>query len=385
VKIGIDSRFLTHPQHGGFKTYTECLINALQRIDSQNEYVLYVDRNPACGGAFPAGEGFRVREVAGAVSLLGMPWREQVLLPFWARKDRLDVFHSPCLSAPLRVGCPLVVTVHDMIWHPSHHAADPAPRSSRQRWLHLYYRQVTGRAVRNASAVVTVSESSKREIVNGLGIPSDKVFVTYEAARPTFQQVDAPGKTETVRRKYDLPEEFILAIGAADPRKNTATLVDAYRLLPRTLRERYPLVIMWTHMALAEGLKRRTETYGLKGQVRFRQLNASNLEMTLLYNAAALFVFPSRYEGFGLPPLEAMACGLPVVAADNSSIPEVLGDAACYVESDDPAAIAAGIAHVLTDDQVREALREKGLRRARLFSWEACARETLKVYRQACG
>jgi glycosyltransferase involved in cell wall biosynthesis len=313
-----------------------------------------------------------------------MPWREQVLLPMWAQRDRLDLFHSPCLSAPMHVPCPLVVTVHDMIWHPSYLAVDSTPRSPRQRMLHLYYRQVTSRAVRNASAVLTVSETSKREIVNVLGVPSDRVFVTYEAARPTFGPIADPLQTEAIRKKYDLPDDFVMAIGAADPRKNTEALVDAYRLLPRVLRKRYPLVVMWTHLSLADGLRRRAERHGLNGQVHFRELTASNREMALLYNSASLFVFPSRYEGFGLPPLEAMACGLPVIAANNSSIPEVLGDAAQYIDSEDPAAIAAGIAHILTDREARTALREKGLRRASQFSWEACARGTLGVYRKAC-
>ncbi len=385
MKIGIDARFLTHPQHGGFKTYTECLVEALRRVDRENEYVLYVDRPSAVSCEAPEDRGFTLRSVGRAVSALGMPWREQVLLPLWARRDRLDLFHSPCLSAPLCLPCQLVLTVHDMIWHRSNASVEPAALGVRQRMLHEYYRQVTSRAVRRAAAVLTVSEASKSEIVTLLGVSANRVFVTYEAVRPGFAAAHEGWQADAIRRKYDLPGEFVMAIGAADPRKNTAALVDAYRLLPPGLREKYPLLVMWTHPSLAEDLRRRVERHGLNGQVRFRRLTASNEEMALLYKSASVFAFPSRSEGFGLPPLEAMACGVPVVAARNSSMPEVLGDAAWYVDAEDPGAIAAGMARVLTDASTRAALRESGLRRAALFSWDCCARETLSVYRMVLG
>jgi glycosyltransferase involved in cell wall biosynthesis len=379
MRIGIDARFLSHPQYGGFKTYSECLIGALGRIDPSNEYILYMDRLPGEMQTVPSAPNFKVRVVPGGLPLVGMPWREQVGLPLQARRDRLDVFHSPCMSAPLSMGCPLVVTIHDMIWR----WPNTQPQAMHRQMLYHYYRFVGDRAVRRSAVILTVSEASKSEIVDAMGVPGDHVVVTHEAPRQTFRPIDDPHQTNPVRSKFDLPENFILALGAPDPRKNITTLVEAYGLLPEELRDRFPLVVVWSHRSV-NGMQAHVEKLGLTRQVHFRQLAPSNLEMALIYNSASLFVFPSRYEGFGLPPLEAMACGLPVVAARNSSIPEVLGDAALYTDTDDPKAMAAAMTRALTDSQVREDLRRKGLRRAESYSWERCAAETLKVYESAC-
>ena len=382
MRIGFDARFLTHPQAGGFKTYTENLVSALAAVDRDNEYVLYLDRTPGGRDAVPAAPNFTSRIVPASLPLAGMPWREQVALPRQAARDRIDLLHCPCLTAPLRLACPLVVTIHDMLWLQPQKYATGRSRPLKRVLMDAYYRVVPQRAAKRAAAIITVSQSSKQLIVEQLGLDANRIIVTYAAPAAQFRQLDDAGATLAVRQARDLEGPFILGIGSADPRKNMSALVRAYGRLPAELRERTRLVIVWTHAALAPQLTGLVDALGLTHQVRFLE-RVSTDELVALYNAASLFVFPSLQEGFGLPLVEAMACGAPVVAADNSSIPEIAGDAALLVDAQDDESMAASMRRVLTDGPLRASLVRKGLERAATFSWERCARETIGAYARA--
>lgn len=382
MKIGFDARFLTHPQAGGFKTYTENLVSALAAVDRENEYVLYLDRTASGRDAVPAAPNFTTRIVTASLPLAGMPWREQVALGRQAARDRVDLLHSPCLTAPLRLACPLVLTIHDMLWlQPQKYAAGRS-RKLKRTLMDVYYRVVPERAAKRAAAIITVSQSSKQSIVEQLGLDPNRIVVTYEAPAAQFRQLDRAGATLAVRQAHGLAGSFILAIGSADLRKNMATLVRAYARLPAEQREQTRLAIVWTHASLAAELKGLVHALGLTPQVRFL-VRVSNDELLALYNAASLFVFPSLQEGFGLPLLEAMACGAPVVASDNSSIPEIAGGAALLVDAQDDDSMAASMRRVLTDGPLCASLVRKGLERAATFSWERCARETIGAYERA--
>lgn len=379
MRIGIDARFLTHPQHGGFKTYTENLITALAEVDSENEYVLYLDRQPSPQDRLPDQINFRHCVVSGTVPLFSFLWREQVALARRVGKDRIDVFHSPCLTAPMHLPCPLVITVHDMIWASPEYFTGNNSWSLKRRLLDWYDYLVPKYAIREASAIITVSHASKKSIVELLGLQPEKVVVTYEAAGKDFRKISGQEHVEAVRKKYHLPSGYILALGAADPRKNIKTLIQAYGLLPETLREKYQLVIVWTHPFLANEISRQVDEMGLAHNVQFLR-RIPNDDLVVLYNMASLFVFPSLYEGFGLPPLEAMACGVPVVAADNSSIPEIVGDAALLFNAQDVNGMSAVMHQVLTNESVKLRLQKDGLKRSEQFSWDKCGRETIAVY-----
>jgi glycosyltransferase involved in cell wall biosynthesis len=379
MKIGIDARFLTHPQPGGFKTYVESLVAALAQLDTENEYVLYVDRRPNDGCRLPAGSNFVSRVVPGSLPVIGMPWREQIGLASQVARDRIDLFHAPCLTAPLYLDCPLVVTVHDMIWAFPERFAHVGSRSIKRQLMGWYNYAVPKSVLKRASAIITVSRASKKSIVAHSGLGDDRIFVTYEAASPSFEQIKEGQRIEAGRRKYGLPIDFILAIGSADPRKNINTLVQAYSMLPQGLQEKHQLVIVWTHPLLADELSKEIEGLGLVNRVRFLR-HVSTDDLVLLYNAASLFVFPSLYEGFGLPPLEAMACGVPVIAADNSSIPEIVGDAALLFNANDAQMLSASITQVLKDESAKERLIQNGLIQTARFSWEKCADQTIAVY-----
>lgn len=382
MKIGIDARFLTHPQKGGFKTYTENLITALAEIDTENEYVLFLDRSPSSQTKLPTQANFTSRVVSGSYAVVGMPWREQVGLARQAAQDHLHLFHAPCLTAPLRLVVPSIITIHDTIWLFPHRFRQSSTNSLQRRMMDWYNYYVPKIAARRASHILTVSQAAKDSIMQYLRIPDERICVTHEAPSHIYQPVKDNEKKASFLRSHKLPPSFILAIGSADPRKNIATLVQAYALLPASLREQFRLVIVWTHHFLADEMAKQVEKMGLTDQVQFLK-HVSNEDLVMLYNTAALFVFPSRYEGFGLPPLEAMACGTPVVASDNSSIPEIAGDAALYFQSEDATQMAYTISKVLTDPNLIQDLVEKGYRRVAIFSWQKCARETIQVYHAA--
>ncbi len=379
MRIGIDARFLTHPQPGGFKTYTENLISALARVDSENEYILYTDRPFGNLVTSLNNSNIQGRVVSGELPFIGVPWREQTKLLNYVKKDRIDLFHSPCMTAPMNLPCPLVVTVHDMIWAFPKNFTSRNSWSLKRRFIDWYNYIIPKYSIRHAAAIITVSQASKKSIVESLGMKPELVTVTYEAAGSSFQPISDMKCLEAVRNKYNLSSDYILALGSADPRKNIKSLIAAYGQLPTGIKEKYQLAIIWTHPFLSEELSKQVVDLGLENCVRFLR-QVSNEDLVLLYNSASLFVFPSRYEGFGLPLLEAMACGVPVVAANNSSIPEVVGDAGLLVDAQDPNGLAEAIFQVLTDKDLELNLRKKGHMRATQFSWDRCGRETIAVY-----
>jgi glycosyltransferase involved in cell wall biosynthesis len=381
MKIGIDARFLTHPQPGGFKTYTENLVAALARIDMETEYILYLDRQPGTSDVVvPSQPNFAARVVPASLPVVGLPWREQVALGRQVIADRIDLLHSPCLTAPMFLACPLVITVHDMIWASPQNFTSRGSLSLKRRFIDWYNFLVPRYAIPRASAIITVSHASRNSIVETLRMDAKKVIVTHEAAGSAFRIIDDAGQLETVRMKYGLPEKYILALGAADPRKNIKSLIHAYGLISEELREKYPLVIVWTHHFLVSEISKLVDELGLSAYVYFlRQVPNENL--VSIYNLASLFVFPSRYEGFGLPLLEAMSCGVPVVAADNSSIPEIVGDAAILFNAQDVNGISAAMCRVLADESMQARLKLDGLARVARFSWDKCGAETITVFK----
>ncbi len=380
MRIGIDARFLTHPQKGGFKTYTENLVTALACVDDRNQYILYLDREPDQNTKLPQRPNFS-HKILKQLPGIGMPWREQVGISLQAARDRIDLLHSPCLTAPLTHVCPLVMTIHDTIWLFPQKYSRSDTFSLQWKLMEWYQITIPRLASRHASAILTVSQLSKDDIVRHLGIDPAFIHVTHGAVSSFFQPVDDPEQAVSLRTKYGLYSKYILGIGSADPRKNIETLVNSYALLPESLRTEYHLAIVWTAPVLAESISKRIQDLGIGRFVHFLH-QVPNEDLVFLYNEASLFIFPSLYEGFGLPVLEAMACGTPVVAANTSSIPEVAGDAALLVEARDTHAIAEAMAQVLSDGKLASEMVQKGLKRNSMFSWEKCARETLMVYSQ---
>jgi glycosyltransferase involved in cell wall biosynthesis len=282
--------------------------------------------------------------------------------------------HSPHHTAPLLVaGCRRVVTFHDLTFFI---LPERYPRTRL-----AYFRSVSWATAKAADMLICPSQAVRDDIVRILRAPPEKVRAIAEAAAPAFRPIDDSAVVDRLRYKHVLPDRFVLSVGSLEPGKNRTTLLKAFAELRRRGVE-HKLVVAGQRAWKYGDDFRLAEELGLKGDVIFTGY-VSPEEMPALYAAADLFVFPSLYEGFGLPVLEAMACGVPVVASNVSSIPEVAGDAALLVGPRDAAALCDAMERILKDSDLRATLRHRGLERAATFSWERAARETLAVYEEA--
>jgi len=361
---------MSHPQPGGYRTYVTNLVQHLSLVDQRNEYVVAVDR-PVSWKAQPHWE-MSVLSRRGSV---GVIWREQVAIPRLASLRGVDLIHAPSATAPLWGGQPLLVTLHDTI---EFSEPLPSPRQTKRWAMRLYSRSVQRGAAQRARHVVTVSNYSKKQLVHFFSLPEERVTVIHNASSPVFSLQDrARAKDETLKRWS--VSYHVLGIASAAKRKNTGAILNAYALLPETTRRRHPLVLICTHPGVKTHVSILAQKANLGEQVRLIE-NINNTDLALLYNTAGVFVFPSLEEGFGLPPLEAMACGAPVVASNTSSIPEVVGDAGLLVAPTDVPEIAGAINRVLTDQELAQELSVLGLARSSVFSWYKAAQETIAVY-----
>jgi glycosyltransferase involved in cell wall biosynthesis len=386
MRIGIDARFLTHPQRGGFKTYTENLVNALSLVDRTNTYVLYVDRPPA-EATLPKSDNFTCRVVDVKLPVIGMPVREQVVLRRRIAQDNLDIVHFLCNTAPVGMRGKFVVTLHDII-----QLANPQTfeyitgLSACKRWLiSAYSRWTVLRTVQAASKIITVSSYEKEQMKEHLGIVPARIRVTHLAPNALF----APASRELrdrwrsrVDQEFGIRGRFILAVGY-EPRKNIPLLIKAFSRFARDCPHISLLIVAAEEQSRAF-FQQLVRERNLDDRVIILGAVSPN-DLVVLYNLADVFVFPSERESFGLPPLEALACGAPVVAMKLTSIPEILEDGALLVEGKDVQAWADAILRVISDDDLRSSLAERGTQQAAKFSWERCARETLHVYRSVLG
>lgn len=313
-----------------------------------------------------------------------MPFREQWLLPRHLHRSPPTVMHAPCSTAPLWGVPRLIVTLHDTIELLGLSETAPSVAKHPRRWLMTQYsRRVQMMAGRQAYLVVTDSQHSARDLVRHLGLAPQRVRVVPLAQRPQCIQRDPQSAWQSLRQQWPLlPQRFVLSMGAASPRKNLHGLLSAYARLTPQLRNQYPLVLTLAHSLHRSVLLEQANHLGLAEHVHILE-HVSDDALVSLYQAATLFCFPSLYEGFGLPVLEAMACGTPVLTSNRSSIPEVAGGAAVLVDPTDHNELSRAIHVILSDDSYRRSLSKAGLMQASRFSWERTAEMTLSVYREA--
>jgi len=381
MRIGLDARFLTHPQHGGFKTYTECLVREILSADPVNEYIVYVDR-PVAPGTLPSGERVTCRCLQSHVPLVGTALREQIGLRRALVEDSVDLVHYLCNTAPVGARTPFVVTIHDVIQVTAgRNGGRVAGRPGwRQAGIEAYSRWSIRNVARQARRVITVSHSEKGHIVKEFALPPSRVCVTHLGPRETFRRPDEQLKRKwqaDAGRELSLPRRFVLGVGY-EPRKNIRLLMDAYAEVAR-VRGDVDLVLLTASPAGRSDLVRHAQNLSIESRVTLLSGVPSD-QMPKLYSLAEMLVYPSEREGFGLPPLEAMACGTPTISMALSSIPEVVGDGGLLLDSRTPEVWAGAILQLLADSGLRESLVERGLRRASAFSWRRCALETIAVY-----
>ena len=352
----------------GIGTYIRNLVEQLATIDQDTEYVLLCrpedqERLRALGRNFrPVVETARPYSIA-----------EQVKIPIALKRENVDLFHAPHYVLPPLIHCRSVVTIHDCI-----HLMFPQYLPGRTAYA--YARASIWMATKRADRILTVSETSKSDILRRFRVPADKITVVYNAIDERLRMVPRPEDFERVRARYQLKDPFALYVGNIKPHKNLERLIDAFDRVRRDPgNENLKLVIIGDQLTKYQGLRRAVHRHKLYKHVRF--FGFVPLEtLAVLYRLASVFVFPSLYEGFGLPPLEALASGTPVVTSNASSLPEVVGDAAVLVDPYDADSIAEGMRKVLTDPVLRESLREKGLARANDYSWAQSIQQIHQVY-----
>jgi glycosyltransferase involved in cell wall biosynthesis len=379
MRIGIDCS-LVPGARTGIGEYCHQLTHALSRVDRENTYRLY----PAFFFVFhPAYRYVDLPETSNMkVAFRDAPrlWVRLLRHPYspWFLHEwllgRVDVVHSTSFSAPRFYNRRkrLVMTIYDLSFlvYPEFHL----PENVKHALLG------TREAIARADALITISHHSRRDLLERLGVAEDRVTVTHLAASPHYIRVDDPQQIARVRERYHLPAHFILFVGSLEPRKNVRRLIQAYAKLPTSLQHEVHLVIAGGKGWLNTDVYLTVHQLGLEGRVQFVGYVEEN-DLPSVYSLATVFAYPSLYEGFGLPVLEAMQCGVPVLTSNVSALPEVAGEAALLVSPTEVEEIAEGLACLLEDADLRVEFQARGYRRAREFSWERCARETLAVYR----
>ncbi len=377
MRIVLNGWFIDQP-HTGSGQYTRQLLYQLPRIAPQHEYALIV----------PHRNSFEVVDVDANTNLQLLTSNfqfqisnyrkvlfEQDLMPRAARACQADVLHVPYWAPPLRSPVPIVVTIHDII--------PLMLKEYRGGPLVNAYTGLVSAAARGATLILTDSDASRHDIISRLNISAERVRTIYLAADPKFTDRVDPIDYAALRNNHDLPEDYVLYLGGFDARKNIEAALQVYTWAQGALGENYPLVI-------AGKLPDRHDAFFHDPRVIAKQIEVENVvrfigpvaeeDKVALYQQARAFLYPSIYEGFGLPALEALACGVPVVGSNASSIPEIVGDAGMLVDPHDARAMAGALIAVCTEDALHDELSERALKQAAKFSWEKCARETVAAY-----
>ena len=364
MRVAIDARKL---HDYGIGTYVRNLLAELARQNDDAEYVLLC-APPDVGHLRELGPRFRpVADRSGNYSV-----REQLSVPRALVRERVDLFHAPHYVVSPFTTCPYVVTIHDCI-----HLRFPQYLPNRA--AHHYARVMMRMSARRARRVLTVSQASKDDILYYLKVPAAKVEVIYNALDERLAVVPTPDDVDRVRQRFLLTSPFILYAGNIKPHKNVDRLIEAYSMMRQRGIQDVKLLIIGDEISKYPNLRRLVHRFQLHQQVRFLGF-VPDATLAVLYRLAAVFVFPSLYEGFGLPPLEAMAAGTPVITSNVSSLPEVVGDAALLIDPMDAGAIADAMARVLEQPELRADLIRRGHERLKAFSWERSVARIRDVY-----
>ena len=370
MRIAIDCRSV-FTGCGGIGRYASALAGSLSEIDRKNDYLLLFTN---LDGADVVTTSPRVKKARFDCGMIDETF-DQILLPVELGGEKVDLYHGTCFSIPVAKSVNRrVATVHDVVFKRHPELVDPR--------LAGFLDRATEFSVLAADAVITVSEFSKREMVELYGARPEKVHVIPNGVERRFFKSVPENRKEAVRRRFGLPERFVLYVGSLEEKKNTPRLLGAWSIVRKKLPEGDRVLVL----VGGPGGKKYDPTadvqrLGVGSSVRLIG-RVDEDDLHALYASAECFVYPSLYEGFGLPVLEAMASGAPTVVSNSSSLPEISGDAAVLVDPMSAEAIADGVVKLLTDEELRTQLSKWGRARARRFSWEDCARATLDIYQQ---
>lgn len=373
MKIGIDYTAALK-QSGGIGRYTRGLLTTVAQLDRQNQYTLMVTPDAPGQGLqfFQAHPNFDHKVYPLPERWLTIGWHRLFLpVPVEWFSGPVDLFHSPNFILPPTRRAKTLLTVHDLsfIRHPQ------GAVGKLRRWLE----QVVPRSLARADHVLADSHSAKQDLIDIFKVEAGKISVVGAGVEARFQPISDPVILDGVRKKYHLPAKFVLGLGTLEPRKNYTGLIQAFSLSP--IRETHHLVIAGGKGWLYDDIFAAAEASPASDRIHFTGFVADD-DLPALYNLANIFAYPSHYEGFGIPVIEAMACGVPVVCADNSCLPEVAGRSALQVKATDIPALAEALHRLAIDNSLRENTVREGFHQAQKFSWPAAAKRLLAVYQR---
>jgi glycosyltransferase involved in cell wall biosynthesis len=381
--VGLDGQALFSPT-SGIGVYVRRLVENILALEPDVNFQLHVPvpaKRLFAANRDGAGSELAVR-YSGRVSVyerrfpparaLRWLWRSSNFLPLDATMTDIDIYHGTNFVVPPLSRVPSVVTIFDVIMLLPEFGVSMFRREELQRYID------------RADAVICISDHTKNDVINFFKVPEEKMRVTLLAADERFAPIADHDAVSRVTKRLGIEGEYILYTGTMDSRKNILTLVRAFDMLKKEKRIDHKLVLAGKKGWLYEEILESVRTLGLEKDVVFTGFVADD-DMPYLYNGAVLFAYPSLYEGFGLPPLEAMACGCPVVTSNTTSLPEVVGDAGLMVDPERPEELADAMGRIIEESELRAGLRARGLLRAAEFSWKRCAGETLEIYRSLKG
>lgn len=370
MRIGIEAQRIFRPKKHGMDVVAIELIKNLQQLDHKNEYVIF-SRKGVDDNTIVETSNFALDKFS---ALTYVDW-EQFQLPGKLKSRKIDLLHCTANTAPLKCSIPLLLTLHDIIYLENVDFKGTAY----QNLGNLYRRWLVPKIVNKASLILTVSEFEKQNILERLPSTEGKVQVLYNGVSPQFNNSFSQTQVEELRTEFNLPAQFVMFLGNTAPKKNTLNVIKAYVDLCLKHENKIPLVLLDYKKELVIRILEELKQPGLIDMFIFPGY-VPHHKIPLVYNAATLFLYPSLRESFGLPILEAMACGTPVITSSTSSMPEIAGDAALLVDPYKPAELTAAMHKALTNNNLLADLKERGLKRASCFTWKASAEKLLQIY-----
>ena len=378
MRIGIEAQRLFRQHKHGMDRVAMELIKNLQVLDKENEYFIFVkpdEDNKVISNT----ENFNIVEVQGGF----YPYWEQFKLPKLAKAYNCDLLHCTSNTAPINLQIPLITTLHDLIFKEDSVINQlTSGRSWYQKLGNLYRRLIVNNVVKKSKQLITVSNFEKQNIANTYNLNSSKITAIHNGVNKNFNSEIRDCQKEKIKLKYRLPENFLLHIGSTDPRKNTARVLKVFYKYVNTCSEDIKLVLVGLNEAKLNTV---LKEIGLGNELKDKLVLTGYVEdqdLPVIYNLSEMFLFPSLREGFGIPIIEAMACGVPVITSNTSAMPEVAAGAACLVDPTNTDCIYMAIEKIRSDDAYKKLLIQKGFKRYKSFSWENAAKKVLEIYKQ---
>lgn len=375
MKIGIEGQRLFRKKKHGMDMVALELIKNLQKIDAKNEYVIFVrpDVDDTC---IPDAPNFKIVELD---SKWGYPGWEQIALPKAAYREGCDVLHCTSNTGPLFSKVPLITTLHDIIYLESISLLKKEG-TWYQKLGNMYRRYCVPPVIRKSKKVITVSNYEKERINRHFGFEGERLTAIYNGVGDHFKKVTDPELLRSIKDKYNLPDKFFFFLGNTDPKKNTKGVLKAFADFNKEYPGQYRLVMLDYDKAELQRLLSSQRIEEIKDLIHLTGYVA-NTDLPAIISQSSVFLYPSLRESFGIPILEGMACGVPVITSNTSSMPEVAGkDAALLVNPLDTSQITKALINVIEDESLTQLLIEKGIQRAKHFSWEAMAKNVLELY-----